>query len=424
MKSVQSHLWDLGYTTIHELETENGILASGREEIYGCIFGRDSLITSLTLLKTYERTGDSYFLTLVKKILFNLASLQGKEVNIQSGEERGKCIHEFRPANHEHLTKALASPWFVYPDNMMRNYDTVDATPLFLIAIHEYYRLTRDHEFMRIMVPHVKSALNWILKYGDTNADGFIDYRFHPDRTSGGLHAQSWMDSSESLFHDNGEPVAYPIAPVEVQAYAYAALRRWSHYFMIHNPLLAIRATKKANILKERFNKKFVLQGPLTWNMAFAIDGTGKPLTGTRSSMGHVLWAASKKIDGSMDTILDAAYIPQLVERLMAPDLFEPQAGVRTLSSQSKQFDPGSYHNGSIWPHDTAMIIEGFMNFGYRLEAGRVRKALMSAYEYFKTPLELFVYRDGEYREYQSASGQGACRKQAWSAAALLAESV
>jgi len=416
----QSPLWDLGYATIHELETENGILASGREEIYGCVFGRDSLITSLALLKAYRKTRDPYLLGLVKKILTNLALLQGKEANIESGEERGKCIHEYRPTNHEHLTKSLAEPWYVYPDNAMRNYDTVDATPLFLIGVHEYYRMTRDRAFVHALAPHVRSALMWILKFGDTNADGLIDYRFHPDRRYGGLRAQSWMDSSESLFLEGGDPIAYPIAPVEVQAYAYAALRRWSHYYLIHNPLLALRLTKKANILKELFNKYFIIETPLEWSLAFAIDGAGRPLASPRSSMGHVLWASTEKIDGSLDCILDGSAIPHLVNRLMAADLFEPAAGFRTLSSRSGRFDPASYHNGSIWPHDTAMVADGLETFGYAREAAAVRQALMSAYDHFKTPLELFVY-DGDYREYQSANGQTACRKQAWSAAALLA---
>src|SRR4051812_47702521 len=117
-------LWDLGFETIKELEIEQGILASGKEEIFGCIFGRDSLITSLKLLRVYEKTKDPYFLTLVRKVLQNLAALQGTQINIESGEEPGKCIHEYRPSNHEHLTKDLETPWYLYPDNIMRNYDS------------------------------------------------------------------------------------------------------------------------------------------------------------------------------------------------------------------------------------------------------------------------------------------------------------
>src|SRR6185437_15082746 len=126
----KEHLWDIGYSALRELETEQGILASGKEEIFGCIFGRDSLITTLEMLRAYERTGDAYLLALAHKVLTNLIALQGKEVNIESGEEPGKCIHEFRPSNHGHLTGHSEHPWYVYPDDVMRNYDTVDATPL------------------------------------------------------------------------------------------------------------------------------------------------------------------------------------------------------------------------------------------------------------------------------------------------------
>jgi glycogen debranching enzyme len=419
----ESSLWDVGLAAIRELETEQGILASGKEEIYGCIFGRDSLITGLKLLKTYQKTGDGYFLALVKKILLNLASLQGKEINIESGEEPGKCIHEFRPDNHQHLTQSLLKPWYVYPDNAMRNYDTVDATPLFLATVYEYYRLSKDEEFMKEMLAPVSLALDWILVYGDTNRDGFLDYHFHPDRKCGGLLTQSWMDSSESLFHEDGSPAAYPIAPVEVQGYAYAALRAWGAYFKEVEPDRSLKLDTMAADLKRSFNEKFVQEKDGEFSLAFAIDGNGKLLSSPRSSMGHCLWIFWEAEDGTKESILDERYIRPLASRLLLPDLFEPEAGIRTLSSRSGHFDPESYHNGSIWPHDTAMIISGLESFGFKEEADRVRQALFSAFAHFQTPIELFVFTQGQFKEYRSLSGQGACKKQAWSAASLLAES-
>jgi glycogen debranching enzyme len=421
--SNRALLRELGYQTIKELETEQGILASGKDEIFGCIFGRDSLITSLELLKSYEKTGDPYFLALVRKILINLSKLQGKEVNIESGEEPGKCIHEFRPTDHERLTKTAERPWYIYPDNAMRNYDSVDATPLFLVAIYEYYLASKDEEFLSAILPNVRSALLWVLVYGDSNNDGLIDYRFHPDRTYGGLRTQSWMDSTESLFHEDGSEVAYPIAPVEVQAYTYAALRLWAHYFESSDSPLAERLRIRATELKHLFNEKFAVKNDEEFHLGFAIDGNGKILAAARSSMGHVLWSVLKDKEGVLDSILYDDLVPKLVERLMDPDLFEPQAGIRTLSSHSEHFNPRSYHNGSIWPHDTAMLIDGLEYFGYEAEAEKVREALMSAYRHFETPIELFVFVDGQYQHYESASGQQACKKQAWSAAALLAES-
>lgn len=417
-------MWDIGYRTIQELETDKGILASGKEEIFGCIFGRDSLITSLGLLQVYEKTGDAYLLRLVEKVLVNLMQLQGQEVNIESGEEPGKCIHEFRPADHEHLTKNLSEPWYIYPDNIMRNYDSVDATPLLLIAIHEYYKVSRDDAFLKKALPNVFAAIEWLVAHGDSNQDGFIDYRFHPDRKHGGLRTQSWMDSAESVFHANGDPVAYPIAPVEAQAYAYVALRAWSDALKDMDAQLASDLGSRADALKKIFNERFVINDNGRFSLAFAIDGNGVQLAASRSSMGHCLWAVWKRDDGTLDGILDDDLIPLLVERLMGLDMFEPRAGMRTLSSGSERFDPRSYHNGSIWPHDTAILIKGFENFGYLEEGERLRTALLSAYEHFQTPIELFVFDEGRYEEYCSLSGQKGCRKQAWSAAALLGETL
>lgn len=455
-----AELWDVGILSLRELEAERGILASGRDEVYGCVFGRDSLITSLTLLDLYDKTQDTYFLDLVRKVLLNLAELQGREVNIESGEEPGKMIHEYRPDNHEHLTNPLKkpssvvaeplrirhrtgstapnplsprlgsesfseglSPWYVYADGIMRNYDTVDATPLFLIAVHRYYRATGDCAFVDALVSNVRAAIRWLEEYGDSNGDGFIDYRFHPDRKHGGLVTQSWMDSSESVFFEESlERPQYPIAPVEVQAYTYAAFRAWADFFIGDDAVLSQRLNGRADTLKKKFNASFVLEGKHgKVSLAFAIDGTGRQLISPRSSTGHVLWAAWKPEPGAIpDSVLDDVYIPAIARRLLAPDLYIPRAGIRTLSVRSRAYDSNSYHNGSIWPHDTAIVADGLENFGFREEAKRVRASLVSAYRHFNTPLELFVYAGGKFREYEGPSGQGACRKQAWSVASLL----
>lgn len=414
-----SKLWTIGFDTIKELETERGILASGKEEIFGCIFGRDSLITCLNLLNAYKKTKDEYLLNLAKKILSNLSDLQGEQINIESGEEPGKMIHEYRPDNHEHLTKHLNNPWFVYADNSMKNYDTVDATPLFLLAMHEYLKVSENAMFIELKIGNICAALEWILHYGDSNRDGLIDYYFNSERKFGGLKAQSWMDSTESLFHEDGEEVAYPIAPVEVQAYTYAALNSWGEYFKGQDDKYAARLLENADNLKSIFNQTFVIQEGNEFILASAIDGKGKPVKVARSSMGHCLWAAVEGEDGKMNCILDEEYITPLKERLLQPDLYESKAGMRTLSKKSKNYNPNSYHNGSIWPHDTSIIISGLENFGYKDEANEIRNSLVQAFEHFQTPLELFVF-DGEYKEYISDHGQTACRKQAWSAASLL----
>ncbi len=416
-------LWQLALTTIKELEIENGILASGKGELFGCIFGRDSLITAIKLIKAYHRTKDPYLLALAKKILLNIAKLQGTEINIESGEEPGKIIHEYRPDNHEHLSKHLVQPWYVYPDKSIRNYDTVDATPLFLIAVYRYYQSTKDSEFINTISGSIAGALSWIEEFGDKNQDGFIDYSFDVERKFGGLKVQSWMDSTESLFHENSDPTQYPIAPVEVQAYAYLALKLWSRFFQTENFELSQKLESSANKIKTQFNKKFVQQNAQGFYLAAAIDGHGVPVEAVRSSMGHVLWAClSLEEDGVLDCVLDNEHILPLVKRLTAPDLFEPKAGIRTLSNLSKQYSPTSYHNGSIWPHDTSMIAEGLELFGYVEEASGIRSAILSAITHFQTPIELFSYNKDLYNGYLADIDQDACKKQAWSAAAILSE--
>ncbi|HUO56381.1 MAG TPA: amylo-alpha-1,6-glucosidase, partial [Candidatus Paceibacterota bacterium] len=366
-----------------------------------------------------SKRNDPYLLDLVGKVLRNLAALQGQTLNIESGEEPGKCIHEFRPDNHAHLTEALIEPWYVYPDGSMRNYDSVDATPLFLITLDAYLRTRASAEESAFFAPFARAAIDWLLNYGDTNGDGFIDYRFPSERVHGGLRVQNWMDSSESVFfeEDNNLP-QYPIAPVEVQAYTYTALSAWSEALSSLDPVLSARLRERAAELKGNFNELFVVRHGRHFSLIAGIDGTGRPLTSERSSMAHCLWATRKK-HGISESILDPILVPRLVRRLLRPDLYVPGGGIRTLSSRSSRFDPHSYHNGSIWPHDTTMFAEGLENFGYIDEAREVRASIVHAYEHFKTPLELFTYRRG-LREYAPENGRGACRTQAWSAASIL----
>lgn len=415
--------WDLGFKTIKNLETDRGILASSRNELYGCIFGRDSLITNLKLLRVYKKTGVDELLPLVKKSLLSLFELQGKEVNVESGEEPGKCIHEYRPDNHDHLTKNGNPPWYVYPDGEMRNYDTVDATPLLLIAAYRYWQLSEDKAFLKKVLPKVELSLQWIAVYGDSNGDGFIDYEFHPERKYGGLLSQNWMDSSSSVFHEDGGKVVFPLAPVETQGYTFLALRLWSNYFLNSNDKEKAKALKRRSLeIKRKFNKEFIIfddEGPY---LAAGIDGRGQPLRSIRSSMGHVFWSSLSKAygDKKVDGILYKKHASSIVKRLLSPGLFEKTAGIRTLSSRSHIFNPSSYHNGSIWPHDNGIIVEGLENYGFIKEAHKVREAILGAVSHFETSIELFVFKDGKYLDYRSKHGQVACKQQAWSAAAIL----
>lgn len=416
-------LRELGLSTIKELEVPNGILASGSGEIYNCLFGRDQLITSLKLLDIFRKDYNLYYLELTKKVLINLALLQGEAINIENGEEPGKIIHEYRSENHDHLTKRRNKPWFVSPDNTLRNYDSIDSTPLFLIASYRYLQKSNDQDTIEQIMPNIKKAINWLLQFGDKNKDGFFDYAFHPQRKYGGLIAQNWMDSGESVFHENNEPVIFPVAPVEMQAYSFLAIKLWSFYFQDEDKNFSEFLLNRADQLKNSFNQKFIIEKDNAFSIACAIDNRGHQLSSARSSAGHLLWASLNLADdGINESILNDQFIPHLVKRLLQPDLFEPKAGIRTLSRYSRNYYSNSYHNGSIWPHDNSLIAEGFDNFGFKKEADQVRLAILTAFFYFKTPIELYVYDEDKYMEYFSARGQKACRKQAWSAAAMLAE--
>lgn len=342
---------------------------------------------------------------------------------MESGEQPGKVIHEFRPTGHERLTKRPFKPWYVYSDSVMRNYDSVDSTPLYLIAAYRYWKYTGDNDFIDLLLPGVKDCLAWLEKYSDSNNDGLVDYYLSPKRVHGGLISQNWMDSVESVFHETEGLLVYPMAPVEVQAYTYLAYRLWSEYFANRDQAFKQKLDSNANNLKELFNKKYPLKDPDGhYYLAFKIDGNGVLFKSVRSNMGHCLWASMNvEDDGKMDSIVYAEYIPQIVNRLMMPDMFEPKAGIRTLSRLSKNFKPNSYHNGSIWPHDNAIIAEGFWIHGFKKEAKAVKSAILTSIKKFNTPIELFTFFDGKYSEFISDDGhQTSCKYQAWTAASIL----
>lgn len=425
MIPAQNSLFDLGFKTVKELETEDGIMASGKNELYGCIFGRDSLLTSLKLLQVYKQIKNEDCLRIVHKSLRTLSNLQGNEVNIESGEEPGKMIHEYRPTDHEHLTMHLDKPWYVYPDKVMRNYDTIDATPLFLITVYRYLQASDNTQFLKDNIGQVRRALEWILRFGDGNGDGLLDYGLKPERNFGGLLNQNWMDSVDSTFHEDGKVIKYPLAPLEAQAYAYMALRLWQTYYLQTDEEYAHLLGIRADQLKKLFNDSYVIYHDKFIFLASAIDGNGIPLKSIRSSIGHALWAClNKEDDGRIDGIVETAYIPKIVKRLFQKDLFEPHAGVRTLSTISRNFQPNSYHNGSIWPHDNSIIAEGLDNYGYHKEAAMVRKAVAKAISHFNTPIELFIYWNGQYSEYTELNGRTGSKKQAWTAASILADTL
>lgn len=410
------------YQSLLELATPEGINASAKEDIFGCIFGRDSAITVLKILRVHEQRPSLDLLEISHKALLTLVRLQGKETNRESGEQPGKFIHEFRntPRKMKKLL-SLEKPWFVYPDNTIKNYDSIDSTPLTLIALYKYWQITEDSKFLVTILPAVEAGLNWIITYGDLDKDTLLEYELDPKRHHGGLSVQSWTDSDEALEDERGKMPKYPIAPVEAQAFAWLALTLWGQFYLSQNPLFGTKLLSQAKKLKKEFNDKFILKNKGYYYGAQALNGYKKQIKTITANPLICLWATYLVGKGS-ECIVESRYIDDFVRRGFMKDLFVKDAGIRTMSSQSKTFNPGqdSYHNGSFWPMLNGLIIEGLENFGYLREAEKLRKASTEALIHFGTPIELYIKNGDKYLEYKNSTGQVSCKIQAWSAAAAL----
>lgn len=409
------------YTCIKELETPAGFNAAGKEEIFGCIFGRDSFITILKILKSCAVVPDASLLAICKRSLLTHVALQGKRINIESGEQPGKFIHEYRVDKYERLINR-PQPWYVYPDNILRNYDSIDATPLALIALYKYITLTHDTDFLQEVMPAVRKGLNWISTYGDIDNDYLIEYEIDSRRKSGGLKVQSWADSIPSLQDAEGKLPIYPIAAVEVQGITWLALNMWAEYFSQDKKTQAFaqQLSDFATNLKRVFNEKFIIRSHGKYYFAQALDGNKQQITTITSHPLICLWASLEK-NGKQESIIAARYRDDVIERAFEKDMFVPHAGIRTMSSESFTFNPTeqSYHNGSFWPMLNGLIVEGLTNFRYLDKAQQLTDAMLLPISYFKNPIEVYIEQNGSYLPYKSIYGQQSCMNQAWSAAAI-----
>lgn len=411
---------DFIYQSLLELSTEDGINASGKEEIYGCVFGRDTAITVLKLLRVCEKKPFPDLLEISKRALNTLVNLQGTKINIESGEEPGKFIHEFRKEKYEHLINKK-KPWYLYEDNKLRNYDSIDSTPLTLIALYRYWEFTKDNEFLLKTMSSVEAGLNWIITFGDRDKDLFIEYEMSIDRQHGGLRVQSWTDSIESLLNKRGRLPKYPIAPVEAQSFAWLALKLWGDFYKSYSPSFSQKLLSQAESLKAYFNEKFIIKSDGYFFAAQAIDGNKRRVKTITANPLLCLYSAYKK-DNKIESIVDQKYIEDFVFRAFKSDLFVEDAGIRTMSSKSPTFNPNqdSYHNGSFWPMLNGLICEGLENFGFTNYANRLKNASLVPLKHFQTPIELYIKKGETFVEYCSSSGQVSCKTQAWSAAAIL----
>jgi glycogen debranching enzyme len=375
---------DLGALRIFDpLDPSVAAVAAGAPW-FMALFGRDSLLTAYMALPVDR--------TLALGTLRTLARLQGRVTDPLTEEEPGRILHEIRLGVESGLSLGGGS---VY-------YGTVDATPLFVVLLGELVRWGAEPEHVRELLPNADRALEWVERYGDRDGDGFVEYQRATDR---GLRNQGWKDSWDGVNFADGHPAEPPIALCEVQGYVYDAyLARARLARDLGEAAESGQWTEKAAALKAAFNERFWL--PERGWYAVALDRDKKPVDACASNMGHCLWSG----------IVDADKAASVAERLLSPAMFSGW-GVRTLSSAMQAYDPISYHNGSVWPHDNAFIVTGLMRYGFVAEAQRIAEALFDAAQAFGGRLpELFCGFDrAEYPE--PVPYPTSCSPQAWAAA-------
>ena len=360
-----------------------GVLAAGIPW-YVTVFGRDALIASHQLLMVNPRPA--------REALELLAAKQGTKVDDWRDEQPGKILHEIRQGE---LARAGIVPHTPY-------FGSVDATPLFVILYAQHFRWTGDLAFARSLLPAAEAALEWITRYGDVDGDGFVEYVC---RSPGGIRNQGWKDSHDSIVHADGRLAEPPIALAEVQAYVYLAKVRMADvYRALDRPEDARRLEDEAELLRVRFNEAFWMEDERFF--ALALDGDKRPVRTVTSNPGHALYAG----------LVDEEKAGPLAKRLLSPDMFSGW-GIRTMSKSAATYNPMSYHNGSVWPHDNALIAAGLKRYGFVRSTNRVATALFDAAvqaEYLRLP-ELFC---GFTRRTPNrpVSYPIACSPQAWAA--------
>ncbi len=346
------------------------------------VFGRDTAITSLqTLLLGPE---------IAVGALDALTELQAQVEDPTIDAEPGKIVHEVREGR-------CAEFWFP------RYYGSIDSTPLYLVLLAETWRWTDDSSFAQRMREPALLALDWIDRYGDRDGDGFVEYSRKVDS---GLANQSWKDSGDSQRFQDGSFAEAPIAAVEVQGYVYDAKRGLAEIAreVWRDKALADRLDSEADELRTRFDEAFWVEERGGF-YALALDGQKRRVDARSSNMGHLLWSG----------IVPPERVGSVVDQLLAEELWSGW-GIRTMASDAAAYNPISYHNGTVWPHDTSLAAWGLARHGYTAEARRIARALIEAAAHFDWSLpEVFAGYARDETPFPIAYPTAA-RPQAWAA--------
>jgi glycogen debranching enzyme len=365
-------------------ETPQGLYPYAGVPWFSTPFGRDGIITALQTLWLDP--------DIARGVLAYLAVVQADTAVPEQDAEPGKILHETRLGEMAALREIPFA----------RYYGSVDSTPLFVVLAGAYYERTGDRAFAEALWPHVERALAWLDKHGDRDGDGFVEYyRATPE----GLAQQGWKDSQDSVFHEDGALAQGPIALCEVQGYVYAAKRGAAKLAVALGRIeVADELTRQAAALRKRFEDAFWCEDLGTY--ALALDGEKRPCRVRTSNPGHCLFAG----------IVAPERAARVAEALLGPTSFSGW-GVRTVAEGAARYNPMSYHNGSIWPHDNAMIGAGLARYGRKDATAKILAGMFDAslfVELHRMP-ELFC-------GFARRTGEGptlypvACSPQAWAA--------